>query len=197
TVFNLLTAMAQPDAGRVLLDGTDIATLPLPDLGAQFAVVTQDAALFDETILDNVTLGRTIPHDSLQAALDAAHVTDFVARMPAGLNTPAGPRGSGLSGGQRQRIAIARALLHDAPVLLLDEATSALDAQSEALVAQALARLSAGRTTLVIAHRLSTIRDADRIVVMDQGRIVDQGSHAELMARSGLYADLCKLQFQG
>jgi ATP-binding cassette subfamily B protein/subfamily B ATP-binding cassette protein MsbA len=133
----------------------------------------------------------------LAQALAAAHVADFVAGLPAGLDTPAGPRGSALSGGQRQRIAIARALIADAPILLLDEATSALDAQSEALVSQALARLSQGRTTLVIAHRLSTVRNADKIVVMDQGRVAEEGRHDDLLAKGGLYAGLYKLQFKG
>ena len=196
TVFSLLTAMAEPASGRIEMDGIDISTLSLADLRSQFAVVSQDSALFDETILENLTLGREVTEDKLRAALDAAHVSEFLVALPEGIETPAGPRGSGLSGGQRQRVAIARALLAEAPVLLLDEATSALDAQSEALVSTALARLSAGRTTLVIAHRLATIRDADLIVVMDRGRVVDQGRHEELILRSGLYADLCKLQFQ-
>ncbi|WP_323007768.1 ABC transporter ATP-binding protein [Pseudorhodobacter sp.] len=196
TVFNLLTAMAEPQSGQISLDGTDIATLPLPDLRSQFAVVTQDAALFDESLRENIALGGAPDADRLSAVMDAAHVSEFVANLPLGLDSPAGPRGSALSGGQRQRVAIARALLRDAPVLLLDEATSALDAQSEALVAEALTHAAAGRTTLVIAHRLATIRNADHIVVMDQGRVVDSGTHDELLARSGLYADLCKLQFQ-
>ncbi|MFN3824361.1 MAG: ABC transporter ATP-binding protein [Pseudorhodobacter sp.] len=196
TVFSLLTGMAEPASGRIEMGGTDIATLDLADLRSQFAVVSQDSALFDETIRENIVLGRDMPEERLRAALDAAHVADFVASLPGGLDTAAGPRGSGLSGGQRQRVAIARALLAHAPVLLLDEATSALDAQSEALVSAALARLSAGRTTLVIAHRLATIREADLIVVMDRGRVVDQGRHEDLLARSGLYADLCRLQFQ-
>ncbi len=196
TVFSLLTGMAEPASGRITLNGTDIATLPLADLRAQFAVVAQDAALFDETIRENIVLGREVAQQDLEAALDAAHVAEFLRSLPDGLDTTAGPRGSALSGGQRQRVAIARALLARAPVLLLDEATSALDAQSEALVSAALARLSQGRTTLVIAHRLDTIRDADLIVVMDRGRVVDQGRHDDLLARSGLYADLCKLQFQ-
>ncbi|MBL4917570.1 ABC transporter ATP-binding protein [Szabonella alba] len=196
TVFSLLTGMAEPVLGRITLDGTDIATLPLADLRAQFAVVSQDSALFDETIRENIVLGREVTPQDLEAALEAAHVAEFLRALPKGLDTAAGPRGSALSGGQRQRVAIARALLARAPVLLLDEATSALDAQSEALVSSALARLSQGRTTLVIAHRLATIRDADLIVVMDRGRVVDQGTHDDLLARSGLYADLCKLQFQ-
>ncbi|RUS59478.1 ATP-binding cassette domain-containing protein [Pseudorhodobacter sp. E13] len=196
TVFNLLTAMALPQSGQILLDGVDIGTLALPDLRSQFAVVTQDAALFDETIRENIALGHDLPEAELRAAMDAAHVSEFVNVLPRGLDSPAGPRGSGLSGGQRQRVAIARALLRDTPVLLLDEATSALDAQSEALVAEALSKAARGRTTLVIAHRLATIRDADCIVVMDQGRAVDSGTHEELLGRSGLYANLCKLQFQ-
>ena len=132
---------------------------------------------------------------ALKAALDAAHVTPFVETLDAGLNTRAGPRGSALSGGQRQRLAIARALLKDAPILLLDEATSALDAQSETLVQEALETLSKARTTLVIAHRLATVRSADRIVVMDKGRVVGEGRHDELIARGGMYAELYRLQF--
>jgi len=131
----------------------------------------------------------------LMAALDAAHVSDFVMKMPDGLDTRVGPRGSGLSGGQRQRVVIARALLRNTPVLLLDEATSALDAQSEVLVQDALDRLSKNHTTLVIAHRLSTVRDADKIVVMDKGRVVEQGTHTELLALNGPYAELYNLQF--
>ncbi|THD84503.1 ATP-binding cassette domain-containing protein [Aliigemmobacter aestuarii] len=197
TVFGLLTGLLQPTSGRILMGGVDTADLSLADLRAQFAVVTQDSALFDETLRENIGLGRDLPEARIRAAVEAAHVAEFTDALPLGLDTPAGPRGSGLSGGQRQRIAIARALVSDAPVLLLDEATSALDAQSEALVSDALARLGEGRTTLVIAHRLSTIRAADRIVVMDRGRVVDQGRHEDLLARGGLYADLCRLQFQG
>ena len=197
TVFHLLTGLLEPAKGHILVGNQDTATMALDDLRAVFASVSQDTALFDETLLENVVLGRQdLPHAVLQAALDAAHVTDFAANLPAGLNTPAGPRGSGLSGGQRQRIAIARALLRDAPVLLLDEATSALDAKSEALVADALNRLRAGRTTLVIAHRLSTVREADKIIVMDKGRVVEQGRHNDLVAQDGLYAQLYKLQFK-
>jgi len=195
TVFALLTGLVQPQAGCVLLDGTDVTTLPLDRLRAQFAVVTQDAALFDETVRENLTLGHAVPDADLARALDAAQASIFVQALPQGLDSGVGPRGSSLSGGQRQRVAIARALVRDAPVLLLDEATSALDAASEALVAEALLRISKGRTTLVIAHRLATVRAADRIVVMDQGRVVDQGKHDDLLARGGLYADLCRLQF--
>ncbi len=196
TVFGLLTGLLVPASGRILLDGTDAADLDLASLRAVFSVVSQDAALFDETIRDNVTLGRDTSPDRLASALEAARVSDFAAEMPEGIETRAGPRGVAFSGGQRQRVAIARALLADAPVLLLDEATSALDAASEALVSDALTRLTQGRTTLVIAHRLATIRHADRIVVMDRGRIVDQGRHDELLARGGLYGELCRLQFR-
>lgn len=196
TVFNLLTRMVDPDSGRITLGGVDIATLDLAALRDQFSVVTQEATLFDETIRENVLLGREgVPEEVLRAALDAAHVSAFAEGLPLGLDTPAGPRGSGLSGGQRQRIAIARALLRDAPVLLMDEATSALDAQSETVVQAALERLSRGRTTLVIAHRLATVRNADRIIVMDRGRVVEEGTHDTLLAKGGLYAGLCRLQF--
>ena len=197
TVFHLLTGLLEPARGTILIADRASQTLGLADLRAIFASVSQDTALFDETLRENVSLGRSdIAATALQTALDAAHVTDFAANLPLGLDTPAGPRGSGLSGGQRQRIAIARALLRDAPVLLLDEATSALDVKSEALVADALNRLRAGRTTLVIAHRLSTVREADKIVVMDQGRVVEQGRHDALIAKNGLYAQLYRLQFR-
>ncbi len=196
TVFNLLARLVEPQRGRITVGGVDIATLSLPDLRARFSVVTQDATLFDETIRENVLLGaRDIDEGQLAEALDAAHVSPFLAEMPDGMRTPAGPRGSSLSGGQRQRVAIARALVHDAPILLLDEATSALDAESEKLVHEALERLSRDRTTLVIAHRLATVRDADRIVVLDRGTVVEHGTHSELLARGGPYARLCRLQF--
>ena len=197
TVFHLLTGLLEPANGHILIGNQDTASLALPDLRAIFASVSQDTALFDETLRENIVLGRhDLPDAVLQTALDAAHVTDFTSALPAGLDTAAGPRGSGISGGQRQRIAIARALLRDAPVLLLDEATSALDAKSEALVADALNRLRAGRTTLVIAHRLSTVRNADKIVVMDKGRVVEQGRHEDLVTQDGLYAQLYRMQFK-
>lgn len=196
TIFNVLTRLVDPASGSVTIDGTANTEMSLPDLRGLFSVVSQDAALFDETLRDNILLGRTTVGDTdLAHVLDAAHVSDFLAQMPGGLDSPAGPRGSNLSGGQRQRIAIARALLRDTPILLLDEATSALDTKSEAIVQNALESLSNGRTTLVIAHRLSTVRNAHSIVVMDQGRVVDQGTHDELLARGGIYADLHKLQF--
>ncbi|MGR3447252.1 MAG: ABC transporter ATP-binding protein [Paracoccus sp. (in: a-proteobacteria)] len=196
TVFNLLTRMVDSDRGEVLLGGVPVADYDLGVLRDQFSTVSQEAALFDESLRDNMLMGRPdASEDDLRRAMDAAHVTDFVDAEKRGLDSAAGPRGSSLSGGQRQRIAIARAVLRDAPILLLDEATSALDTASERLVQDALDRLARGRTTLVIAHRLSTIRNADKIVVIEAGRVVEQGSHDQLMARRGAYARLVALQF--
>ncbi len=197
TVFNVLTRLVDPQAGTVTIGDVPTTAMTIQDLRGLFSVVTQDALLFDETIRDNILLGRTDVSDArLAEVVEAAHVADFLPRLPNGLDSPAGPRGSALSGGQRQRVAIARALLRDTPVLLLDEATSALDTLSEAIVQTALERLSHGRTTLVIAHRLSTVREADSIVVMDKGRVVDQGTHEELLERGGIYADLHAMQFR-
>jgi ATP-binding cassette subfamily B protein len=197
TIFNLLTRLVDPQEGRVEIGGVAASAMSLPDLRDLFSVVSQDAALFDETLRENILLGRTdVSEERLDEVLKAAHINDFLPKLEAGLDTPVGPRGSGLSGGQRQRVAIARALLRDTPILLLDEATSALDAESEAVVQQALDTLSKGRTTLVIAHRLSTVREADKIVVMNQGRVVDEGSHDALLERGGLYARLHTLQFK-
>ena len=193
TVFRVLTRLIEPQSGTATVGGANVAALDLKELRGLFSVVTQDAQLFDESLRDNVMLGRD--PERLNEVLKAAHVADFLPNLGQGIDTKAGPRGSALSGGQRQRVAIARALLRDTPILLLDEATSALDAQSEAVVQAALEKLSEGRTTLVIAHRLATIRSADQILVMDQGRVVDAGTHDDLLARGGLYADLYRLQF--
>jgi len=198
TVFTLLTRLADPQSGRVTLGGHDIRQMDLAGLRALFSVVAQDSALFDETLRDNILLGaQDVSEARLRRAIEAAHVDEFLSQLPQGLDTSVGPRGSALSGGQRQRVAIARALVRDAPILLLDEATSALDARSESLVQAALDRLSKGRTTLVIAHRLATVRRADKIVVMDKGRMVEEGTHEALLARGGIYAQLHALQFQG
>ncbi|MDO5658344.1 MAG: ABC transporter ATP-binding protein [Paracoccus sp. (in: a-proteobacteria)] len=195
TVFNLLTRMVDPEGGRITLGDVPLADYDLGVLRDQFSVVSQEPALFDETLRDNIVLGNDAPPERLARATAAAYVDDFADRLPDGLDTQAGPRGSSLSGGQRQRIAIARAILRDAPILLLDEATSALDAASERLVQAALDDLSQDRTTLVIAHRLSTIRAADKIVVIEAGRVVEQGSHDQLMRANGAYAALVRLQF--
>jgi subfamily B ATP-binding cassette protein MsbA len=199
TLFHLLTGLYDPSAGRILCGGLDTQTISLPDLRGLFASVAQDAALFDETLRDNILLGREENALHLSDALAAAKVDAFLPSLPNGLDTRVGPRGSALSGGQRQRVAIARALYAPAPVLLLDEATSALDAGSETAVTEALTAASTarvgGRTTLVIAHRLATIRHADKIIVLDAGRLAEQGTHDELIAKGGIYAQLCALQF--
>lgn len=197
TIFNLLTRLLDPTTGTVRIGGIATTEMAIPELRTLFSVVSQEALLFDETLRENIVLGREdVTDEALQAALDAAFVSDFLPQLENGLDTHVGPRGSALSGGQRQRVVIARALLRNTPVLLLDEATSALDAQSEQVVQDALDRLSQGRTTLVIAHRLSTIRNADKIIVMDRGRAVDEGTHEELLERGGIYADLYRLQFK-
>jgi subfamily B ATP-binding cassette protein MsbA len=197
TLVNLVPRFFSPDAGRVLLDGVPIADMSLTGLREQLALVSQDIVLFNDSVRANVAFGASeaVEDDAVWAALRAAALEDFVRDLPQGLDTPVGERGAKLSGGQRQRLAIARALLKNAPVLLLDEATSALDSQTEREVQMALERTMAGRTTLVIAHRLSTIERADRIVVLEGGRIVEQGRHAELIARGGIYAQLHRIQY--
>lgn len=197
TIFQLIAALVEPQAGRIVIGGVDVQDLSLHDQRALLASVTQDAALFDETLRENLLLGRSgISETRLTTALKDAEVASFTESLPDGLATEVGPRGSALSGGQRQRIAIARALLADAPILLLDEATSALDTRTEAAVSQALARAQQGRTTLVIAHRLSTVKSADKIIVLDHGRLIEQGTHAALVAKGGLYAQLQQAQLR-
>ena len=197
TVFQLISALIEPQAGRILIGGVDVQDLSLSDQRALLASVSQDAALFDETLRENLLLGRTDRDPArLAQVLQDAEVAAFVDPMPLGLDTPAGTRGSALSGGQRQRVAIARALLADAPVLLLDEATSALDTRTEAAVSAALSRAQSGRTTLVIAHRLSTVKGASKIIVLDQGRLVEEGTHDSLMAKGGYYAQLQEAQLR-
>ena len=196
TAFNLLLRFYDPEKGTIRLDGIDIRDLALGDLRRSLAVVPQDPILFSTSVTENIRYGRPDASDAeVRAAADAASALGFIEALPHGFATDLGARGVRLSGGQRQRIAIARALLCDPAVLLLDEATSALDAESELAVQQALDRVMRNRTTLVIAHRLATVQKADRIVVLDHGRVVDIGPHAELVRRGGLYARLAELQF--
>jgi ATP-binding cassette subfamily B protein len=196
TLFDLLLRFFDPQQGRILIDGQPIERLDPRELRGCFALVSQNPALFFGSVEDNIRYGRTdASHAEVEAAARAAHAHEFIMKLPEGYQTHLGDAGLGLSGGQRQRLAIARALLVDAPILLLDEATSALDAESEHLIQQALPRLMAGRTTLVIAHRLATVKSADRIAVIEQGKLVAIGKHAELVASSPLYARLAELQF--
>jgi subfamily B ATP-binding cassette protein MsbA len=196
TLVGLLPRLYEPQQGVVRLDGVDVREYRLGDLRRQVSLVSKDVVLFNDTIRANIAFGRPDATDAeIEAAAEAAYVMEFAAELPQGLDTEIGDRGAQLSGGQRQRISIARALLKDAPVLILDEATSALDTESERRIQAAFDSLMQGRTVLVIAHRLSTIESADRIAVIDEGRVAEQGSHAELIARGGLYAQLHRLQF--
>lgn len=195
TLMNLLPRFFDPTSGRILIDGHDIATMTLSSLREQIALVTQEIFLFDDTVFNNIAYGRPhIPHDAVERAASMAMAAEFIETMPQGYDTHLGERGQRLSGGQRQRISIARALLKNAPILILDEATSHLDSEAEMLVQKALANLMAGRTVIVSAHRLSTIRNADKIVVVDDGAIVDIGTHDALLNSSEVYRRLYKLQ---
>ena len=196
TLFQLVQRFYDPDAGRVTLDGIDLRDADPAEVRARIAMVPQETIIFGASARDNLRYGDwSATDDQLWAAAEAANAAEFLRKLPDGLDTFLGEGGARLSGGQRQRVTIARALLRDAPILLLDEATSALDAESERLVQEALERLMANRTTLVIAHRLATVRAAERIIVMNDGQIVEEGSHGSLMTNSGLYARLASLQF--
>ncbi len=196
TILNLIPRFYDPEAGSVTIDGQDLRDVTLDSLRHAIALVSQEILLFDDTVRANISYGRLGASDQeIEAAAEMAGAHDFITGFPDGYDTQVGPRGSNLSGGQRQRIAIARAMLKDAPILLLDEATSALDSESERHVQRALNQLMSGRTTFVIAHRLSTVVDADIIYVIEEGQIIEQGSHTELLARGGHYARLYALQF--
>ncbi|HET8700261.1 MAG TPA: ATP-binding cassette domain-containing protein, partial [Nitrococcus sp.] len=192
TLASLLPRFYEPSAGRILLDGLPIDEYRLATLRAQIAFVSQQVMLFDDTVAGNIAYGclQEIGMSGVQRVAELANAREFIERLPQGFDTVIGENGVLLSGGQRQRIAIARALLKDAPILILDEATSALDTQSERLIQHALDTLMRGRTTLVISHRLSSVENADRIIVLDEGALIDVGTHSELLARGGLYADL-------
>jgi subfamily B ATP-binding cassette protein MsbA len=197
TIFNLAPRLYDVSGGAVAIDGQDVRSVSLASLRRAIALVSQDVVVFDDTVAANIGFGRPdADRGAIEAAARAAAAHDFIMRLPQGYDTVLGPAGARLSGGERQRLALARAILKDAPILLLDEATSALDAESENLVQEALKRLEAGRTTLVIAHRLATVRAADLIVVLDDGRVAETGTHDDLLARNGIYAMLYRLQFR-
>jgi subfamily B ATP-binding cassette protein MsbA len=196
TLVGLVPRFYDVQRGSVLLDGVDVREYRLKDLRSQVSLVSQDVVLFNDTIRNNIAFNAVEKTDAeVEAAARAANVMEFVAQQPLGFDSPLSDRGQNLSGGQRQRISIARALLKDSPLLILDEATAALDNESERRVQQELSTLMRGRTTLVIAHRLSTVESADRIIVLDRGRIVEMGNHRELLALGGLYATLHGMQF--
>jgi subfamily B ATP-binding cassette protein MsbA len=197
TLVDLIPRFYEPTQGRILIDGVDTREIKLPGLRALTGIVSQETVLFHDTVRNNIAYGAPGKYTQAQieAAARAANAHDFITELPRGYDTLLGERGTRLSGGQRQRLAIARALLSDPPILILDEATSALDTESERLVQEAIDRLLRGRTVFVIAHRLSTIAHADQILVLDRGEIVEQGSHAELLARRGAYYRLYSLQF--
>ena len=197
TIFHLILRFYDPQTGTVSFDGVDVTQADAADLRSRIALVPQDPVVFATTVRENIRFGKTDASDEeIARAAEAASAAEFIARLPQGYDTQLGERGITLSGGQRQRIAIARAILREAPLLLLDEATSSLDAESETLVQQALERLMASRTSIVIAHRLATVQSCDRILVVDHGKIVEEGTHAALTASGGLYARLAKLQFE-
>ncbi|MCR6686793.1 lipid A export permease/ATP-binding protein MsbA [Pseudoxanthomonas sp.] len=196
SLVRLVPRFYEPSSGRVTLDGVGLDAYRIADLRRQIALVGQKVMLFDDTVAANIAYGAPADREAIRAAAEAANAWEFIERLPQGLDTHIGENGALLSGGQRQRLAIARAILRDAPILILDEATAALDNESERLVQDALQRLMPERTTLVIAHRLSTIEHADQVLVLDQGRMVEQGSHAELLATGGVYAHLHSLQFR-
>jgi subfamily B ATP-binding cassette protein MsbA len=196
SLVRLVPRLYEPTSGAITLDGVPLDDYRLHDLRRQIAIVGQRVMLFDDSVAANIAYASDADGEQLRAAAEAANAWEFIERLPRGLETTIGENGALLSGGQRLRLAIARAILRDAPILILDEATAALDTESERLVQDALARLMPDRTTLVIAHRLSTIEHADQVLVLDQGRLVEQGSHAELLARGGLYAHLHRMQFR-